>query len=105
VIQCFANSDQFTLEYVSRRLGTTSLIVRNKGEVSDQDQTRTDRRGLSWQTTTQPLLTAEEIARLFGRDDAYLRQLVIWSGYDPIILSRAKYDTHALFAGDFDAVS
>lgn len=104
VLQFFANSDQFTLDYVSKRLGTTTLTVRNKAETSDQDQTRTDRRGLSWQMQTQPLLTGEEIARFFGRDDAFQRQLVILSGYDPIILSRAKYDSHALFAGDFDAV-
>jgi type IV secretion system protein VirD4 len=103
-IQCFANADQFTLDYFSKRLGTTTLIVRNKAETSDQDQTRTDRRGLSWQMQTQPLLTGEEIARFFGRDDAFLRQLVVWSGFDPIILSRAKYDSHELFAGDFDAI-
>jgi len=100
VLQCFGNSDAFTLEYLSKRLGTTSLIVRNKSEVGDQDQTRTDRRGQSWQMQNQPLMTPEEIARFFGRDDACLRQLIIWSGYDPIILARAKYDTHELFCED-----
>ncbi len=105
VLQVFAASDAFTLDYISKRLGTTSLIVRNKSETSDQDQTRTDRRGLSWQVQTQPLMTPEEISRFFGRDDACLRQLVIWTGYDPIILSRAKYDSHELFAGAFDAVA
>jgi type IV secretion system protein VirD4 len=104
VMQVFANSDAFTLDYISKRLGTTSLIVRNKSETSDQDQTRTDRRGHSWQAQTQPLMTPEEIARFFGRDDDQLRQLVIWSGYDPIILARAKYDSHELFAGAFDAL-
>lgn len=104
VIQVFAVSDAFTLDYVSKRLGTTSLIVRNKSETSDQDQTRTDRRGLSWQVQTQPLMTPEEIARFFGRDDAQCRQLVIWAGYDPLILARAKYDSHDLFAGAFDAL-
>ncbi|MEQ1653195.1 MAG: type IV secretory system conjugative DNA transfer family protein [Hyphomicrobium sp.] len=104
VIQCFGNSDAFTLDYISKRLGTTSLIVRNKSEVGDQDQTRTDRRGQSWQMQTQPLMTPEEIARFFGRDDACLRQLIIWSGYDSIVLARAKYDSHELFAGDADAL-
>lgn len=101
-VQCFANSDQFTLDYLAKRLGSTTLIVRNKGETSDQDQTRTDRRGLSWQAQTQPLMTGEEIARFFGRDDELQRQLVIWAGYDPIVLSRAKYDSHDLFTVDFD---
>lgn len=103
VIQLFANSDLTTLEYVSKRLGTTSVIVRNQSEVADRDQTRTDRRGASFAIQTQPLMTVDEIARLFGRDDALQRQLIIWSGYDPIILQRIKYDSHALFAGAFDA--
>ncbi len=52
----------------------------------------------------QPLMTPEEIARYFGRDDAQLRQLVIWAGYDPMVLARAKYDSHELFKGDADAL-
>lgn len=104
VIHCFGNSDAFTLDYLSKRLGTTTLIVRNRSEVSDQDQTRTDRRGQSWQMQSQPLMTPEEIARYFGRDDAQLRQLVIWAGYDAMVLARAKYDSHELFRGDADAM-
>lgn len=103
VVQLFANSDLTTLEYASKRLGTTSLIVRNRSDVADRDQTSTDRRGASYSIQTQPLLTVDEIARLFGRDDALQRQLIIWSGYDPIILQRVKYDTHELFAGAYDA--
>ncbi|MBK9078948.1 MAG: hypothetical protein IPL91_07330 [Hyphomicrobium sp.] len=49
------------------------------------------------------MLTVDEIARLFARDDALQRQLIIWSGYDPIILQRIKYDSHPRFAGAFDA--
>ena len=103
VIQLFANSDLTTLEYVSKRLGTTSVVVRNQSDVADRDQTGTDRRGANYAIQTQPLLTVDEMARLFGRDDALQRQLIIWSGYDPIILQRIKYDSHARFAGAFDA--
>jgi len=103
VLQFFANSDVTTLEYLSKRLGTTSVIVRNRSDVGDKDQTRNDRRGASWSVQTQPLLTIEEAGRLFGRDDELQRQLVLWAGYDPIILQRIKYDSHALFAGRFDA--
>lgn len=102
-VQFFANSDLTTLEYISKRLGTTSVIVRNTSEVADRDQVRTDRRGSSWSVQTPGLMTVDEIARLFGRDDAGQRQLVIWSGYDPLILSRIKYDSHELFQGAFDA--
>ena len=103
VIQLFANSDLTTLEYVSKRLGTTSVIVRNQSDVADRDQTGSDRRGANYAIQTQPLLTVDEIARLFARDDALQRQLIIWSGYDPIILQRIKYDSHPRFAGAFDA--
>lgn len=103
VIQFFGNNDLTTLEYVSKRLGTTSVIVRNQSDVADRDQTGTDRRGANYAIQTQPLLTVDEIARLFGRDDALQRQLILWAGYDPIILQRIKYDSHALFAGAFDA--
>jgi type IV secretion system protein VirD4 len=103
VVQVFGLNDSTTLEWVSKRLGTTSLIVRNKSEVGDQDQTRTDRRGMSWSVQTQSVLTLEEVARFFGRDDPLQRQLVLWAGYDPMILQRVKYDSHEEFAGCFDA--
>lgn len=103
VVQVFGLNDATSLEYVAKRLGTTSLIVRNKSEVGDQDQTRTDRRGMSWSVQTQGLLTLEEVGRFFGRDDPLQRQLVLWAGYDPIILQRVKYDSHEAFKGCFDA--
>ena len=103
VVQFFANSDLTTLEYLSKRLGTTSVIVRNQSDVADRDQTGTDRRGANYAIQTQPLLTVDEIARLFGRDDALQRQLILWAGFDPIILQRIKYDSHERFAGAFDA--
>ncbi len=91
------------LEMRAKRLGTTSVIVRNQTEVGDRDQTRTDRRGSSWTVQTPGLLTVDEAARLFGRDDQAQRQLVMLAGYDPIILQRVKYDSHELFKGKFDA--
>lgn len=103
-LQFFANSDVFTLEWVSKRLGTTTLIVRQKSETSDQRQTREDSRGQSWSVQTQSLMTLEEVARFFGRDDELQRQLIIVPGFDPMILSRAKYDSHSAFAGMFDAI-
>jgi type IV secretion system protein VirD4 len=50
------------------------------------------------------LLTPDEVSRHFGRSDRLKRQLVIWAGFDPMILQRVEYfDTngpHALlFAG------
>jgi type IV secretion system protein VirD4 len=102
-VQFFGNSDLTTLDYIAKRLGTTSVIVKNQSEVADRDQTRTDRRGAAWNVQTPSLMTVDEIARIFGRDDALQRQLVIWSGFDPLILSRIKYDSHELFRGLYDA--
>ncbi len=102
VLQFFGNNDLMTLEWVSKRLGTTSLIVRNQGEVGDREATETGKRGASWSVQTQSLMTVEEIAQIFGRDDPLQRQLILWAGLPPIILQRVKYDSHSLFAGLFD---
>jgi|EndMetStandDraft_5_1072996.scaffolds.fasta_scaffold02362_4 type IV secretion system protein VirD4 len=99
VLQFFGNNDTFTLDWIAKRLGTTSLIVENKAEVGDREATKEDRRGLSWSAQTRGLMTGEEIARFFSRDDALQRQLIIWTGGPPMILQRAKYDSHELFAG------
>jgi type IV secretion system protein VirD4 len=98
-LQFFGNNDTFTLDWISKRLGTTSLIVENRAEVGEREATKEDRRGLSWSAQTRALLTGEEIARFFSRDDPMQRQLIIWTGGHPIILQRAKYDSHELFAG------
>ena len=102
-VQFFGLNDLETLEWVSKRLGTTSLIVRNKSEVSDQDATRSGRLGASWSVQTQPLMTVDEIARFFGRFDPLQRQLVIFSSFDPVVLQRINYDSHELFKGAYDA--
>ncbi|MGF1620893.1 MAG: type IV secretory system conjugative DNA transfer family protein [Rhodomicrobiaceae bacterium] len=99
VLQFFGNNDTFTLDWVSKRLGTTSLIVENRAEVGEREATKEDRRGLSWSAQTRSLMTGEEIARFFSRDDPLQRQLIIWTGGHPLILQRAKYDSHELFAG------
>ena len=37
------------------------------------------------------LQTPDEISRLFARSDRLKRQLVIWAGFDPMILQRVEY--------------
>ncbi len=101
-LQFFANNDTFTLEWIAKRLGETSLIVSNKSEVGDQEQTSTGRLGRNWSVQSRPLMTLEEVGRFFGRDDPEQRQLVLVAGYDPIILQRIKYDSHARFKGMID---
>jgi type IV secretion system protein VirD4 len=52
------------------------------------------------------LLAPEEISRYFARSDRLKRQLVIWSGFQPMILQRVEYydrssPVHVAFAGKF----
>ncbi len=37
------------------------------------------------------LLTPDEVSRHFSRSDRLKRQLVIWAGFDPMILQRVEY--------------
>ncbi|SMH62817.1 type IV secretory system conjugative DNA transfer family protein [Azospirillum agricola] len=103
VIQFFGNNDAFTLEWISKRLGKTSLIVTRRSEVSADSRERQGVNGESWSLEVQDLMTLEEVSRFFARDDHLGRQLVIRAGDDPIILQRVNYDTHEFFKGKFHA--
>ena len=97
----FGNNDMTTLDYVSKRCGQTSLIVERSSQVTTAQRTA-GATGESWSLEVRELITAEEVSRLFGRDDRQQRQLVIRSGLPPAIIQRVKYDKHEMFAGKFD---
>lgn len=97
VLQFFGNSDLTTLEWISKRLGDTTLRVMNKSEIGYKQAAETGSTGESWANDVRPLLTVDETSKLFGRDDRFCRQLVIWAGRDPMILQRAYYDKHEMF--------
>lgn len=97
VLQFFGNSDLTTLEWISNRLGDTTLRVMSKSEVGYKQASESGATGESWSNEVHPLLSVDEIAKLFGRDDRFCRQLVIWAGRDPMILQRAYYDKHEFF--------
>lgn len=90
VLQFFGNNDMETLEYISRRLGKTIVRVTRGGEVGEE-QRKQGLEGASQSGELFPLLTPEEINRLFQRDDRLKRQLVMWAGFDPMILQRVEY--------------
>lgn len=106
VLQFFGNNDMLTLDYISRRLGRTTVSVTRDNEVAAEQSAK----GLSGRSTgieLHPLLTPEEICRQFSRDDRLKRQLVIWAGYHPMILQRVEYfdeasPLHPAFAGKYD---
>jgi type IV secretion system protein VirD4 len=97
VLQFFGNNDLTTLKWISERLGQTTIRTMNKGEVGYKAATATAATGESWSNEVQPLLTPDEVARFFGREDTLLRQLVILPSLPPIVLQRAYYDKHELF--------
>ena len=102
ILQCFALADQTTLEYVSKRLGEAPTLSRSTNRPTFDQATHHAATGESWSMGVHPLMSPEEISRYFGRDDRFLRQLIIRPGYRPAILQRAFYDKHELFAGKFD---
>jgi type IV secretion system protein VirD4 len=90
ILQFFGNNDVATTEYISRRLGKTRVAVTREGEVAPEQQ----QHGLTGRTEVtelHDLLAPDEVSRLFARSDPFKRQLVIWAGFDPMILQRVEY--------------
>jgi type IV secretion system protein VirD4 len=90
ILQFFGNSDLATTEYISRRLGKTRVEVARVSEVAPEQRDL----GLTGRTPSielHDLQTPDEISRLFARSDRLKRQLVIWAGFDPMILQRVEY--------------
>lgn len=105
ILQFFGNNDLATLEYVSRRLGKTRIEVARQGEVGPE-QAQAGLSGRNSSMELYDLLTPDEVGRHFSRSDRLKRQLVIWAGYDPMILQRVEYfdaggQHHAAFRGTF----
>ncbi len=100
-MQVFGLADQTSLEYVSKKLGETATITRSTNIPGFDQATQQGLSGESWSLGTHRLLTPDEIARFFARDDKQLRQLILRPGYRPAILQRAFYDKHELFRGRF----
>ena len=104
VLQFFGNSDATTLEWVSKRLGKTSLIVERGSHVA-HGQAKTGATGESWSLEVQDLLTPDEVARFFRRNDKFARQLVFYADDAPVIIERVNYDEHKFFQHKFDPPS
>lgn len=101
-LQFFGNSDMTTLEWISSRLGETTVKQISESGVTYKDGTSTDATGLSASTQSHRLMTAEEVSRFFGREDKLQRQLVFRTGFNPMILQRVCYYKDKRFKGLFD---
>lgn len=102
VLQFFGNSDMETLNYIQKRLGKTPVRKRSQSVAAEKSVSN-----VSYSEEMHDLITAEEAARYFSRDDRYLRQLVLWAGHDPMILQRVLYydqngPFYELFGGMYD---
>lgn len=97
VLQFFGNSDMFTLDWISRRLGETTIQTTSQNNPGYDQRARDGVTGQSYSEQVHKLMTPEEISRFFGRDDHLLRQLVIRPTWSPMVLQRAFYDKHELF--------
>ena len=106
VIQCFGNSDPATLDYISKRLGETTVTVENKSQLT-HSQKMGGATGESFSVQLQSLMSGEEVSRVFARDDQYRRQLILWAGHSPLNIQRTVYHDkslkeHTYFEGRYD---
>jgi type IV secretion system protein VirD4 len=99
LLQFFGNNDLTTLEYLSKRLGKSTILQVSKGEVSTA-QVAGGFTGESTQFQMNELMTSEEIGRFFARQTS--TQLILWPGSSPIAIDRVKYYENPWFQGKFD---
>ncbi len=97
MIQIFGNVDNFTLEYVSKKLGNTTIATSSRSAQTRDQVMERGGTGISEQERTTPLLSPSEIASYFSREDEYSRQLLLLPGRRPFVLSRILYDQREPF--------
>jgi type IV secretion system protein VirD4 len=95
VLQFFGNNDLTTLEWISKRLGSTTIEQLSGSAVTPGAGRAGAVDGYSPQTIA--ILEPDEIAMVFGRANTQLRQLIIRAGFAPMILQKAYYDKHDAF--------
>jgi type IV secretion system protein VirD4 len=98
LLQFFGNNDLTTLEYISKRLGKSTIMTVNKGEISTS-QSAGGFTGESNQLQMTELMTSDEVGSFFSRQSQ--AQVIIWPGADPIALDRVRYFNSPYFEGKF----
>jgi len=101
VTQVFGTVDEATNGYVSKRLGKTSIQMLQTSDQS-HDQMERGQHGKSQSMQLFDMMTNDEIARYFARDDALKRQLLLVAGKFPMITQRVEYwNSNASYAKYF----
>lgn len=86
IVQSFSNTDWTTTDLLSRQLGKTvveEVVSDQSSSYSLMAEKRTK--------TLYPLLTPDEISKTFSKYDPLKRQLIQWSGFNPMIIQRVEY--------------
>jgi type IV secretion system protein VirD4 len=97
--QFFGNNDATTLDYISHRLGKTTIEQISKSEITKEQLAR-GLTGESTQLHTIELMTADEISLFFSRQEE--AQILLSPGFNPIAIDRVEYRSHPFFARKFD---
>jgi type IV secretion system protein VirD4 len=97
ILQFFGNSDAKTLQWISQRLGSTTIQTRSQSNQTYKAKAVQGASGLSFGQQVHPLMTPEEVSRFFARDNSHLRQLIFYPGKDAMVLQRAYNDSHPYF--------
>lgn len=88
VFQSFGLNDMTTLDYVSKRLGTSSMMSISQSELT-RDAAASGMSGQSRSIQGTPLLSPDEVAFHFSRQSN--NQLILYPGADPIWLKRTAF--------------
>lgn len=97
VLNVFANTDLFTLEYIERRLGSTLVRSPTQQVQTRASVTNQGNLGQSFSYQPHPVMTTTEIATVFAREDPQVRQLVFLPRIGPVLLHKAYYDQEERF--------
>lgn len=90
VTQIFGTVDEATNGYVSKRLGKTTIETIQTSDTS-HDQIERGQHGLSQSMQLFDMMSPDEVARYFARDDELKRQLLLVAGKFPLITQRVEY--------------
>ena len=88
VFETFGLNDKSSLEYVSERLGKSSIMSISHSELSTEKVAQ-GFTGRSKSIQEAPLLTPDEVAYFFSRQSN--NKLILYPGCDPIMLERVAY--------------
>ncbi|MGO9475577.1 MAG: type IV secretory system conjugative DNA transfer family protein [Rhodomicrobium sp.] len=100
VLTFFGNSDARTLDYISKKLGGTGMII-ERASGAGMTAIYGGAKAIQEDIRESPLLHPHEIEQLFAREKN--RVLVTVAGRKPFVVQRAIYHKDALFKGLFDS--